>query len=457
MGKKSTENRRIVLDMLMELDDSNSSNNVKEHVLLSNVLNKYDYFDRQDKAFITFLFEGVLRNRIKLDYIISKYAKTKNGKIKPAIKNILRMGIFQILFMDSVPDSAACNEAVNLSIDRGLSGLKGFVNGVLRNIARNKENLEWPSKDSNLNEYLSVFYSMPKWIVDYLVKLYGQDVTTKMLIKMAEPASIIVRFNENLSIEDRKKWLDELNVNGNSPVQHEYLDYAYYISKTEAMDMVPGFLDGLFTVQDVSSQLAIHLAPIKPGDKVLDLCAAPGGKTMHAALKAGNDGHVDARDISEYKLVSIRENAERLNLTNVSVSQQDATILDESLIGKYDVVIADAPCSGLGVMGKKSDIRYNATKKGIEELSNIQRQILDNAVKYLKPGSLLLYLTCTVTKEENADNRQWLLDNYDLAPISFESSLPSALKGQGGEEGYLQLLPGVHNSDGFYISMYRKN
>lgn len=451
MGKKSTETRRIVLEMLMELQ---TDLNQKEHILLKNVLNKYDYLDRQDKAFITFLYEGVLRNRIKIDYVINQFAKTKNGKIKPLIKNILRMTVFQIMYMDSVPDSAACNEAVNMAVDRGMASLKGFVNGVSRNVARNKDNISWPDKDNNTNEYLSINYSMPLWIVEYLIKLYDFDKTVVMLEAMSKPADIMIRINEKLSKSELEKLLEELDKAGNSPVKHSYLDYAFTISKVDGMETVPGFMEGLLTVQDVSSQLAVDIAGIKGGDRILDLCSAPGGKTMHAALKTGKGGIVDARDLSEYKLDSIRENAERLNLNNVTVSQADASVFDDSLVNSYDVVIVDAPCSGLGVMGKKSDIRYNVSLKMIEELSLIQRKILSNAVKYVKPGGTLLFLTCTITKEENLDNYKWLSENEGVKPVSFEEMLPEGLKGQGGDKGYLQLLPGVHNCDGFFISKY---
>lgn len=448
MGKKSTENRRIVLDMLMELETDSKA---KEHILLSNVLNKYDYMDRQDKAFITYLFEGVVRNRIKLDYVIKSYAKTKNGKIKPVVLNVLRMTVFQILYMDSVPGSAACNEAVNLVIDRGLSGLKGFVNAVSRNIERNKDSIEWPDKTKEFEKYLSVYYSMPEWIVAYLLKLYGPEKTTVMFSKMTESAKVTIRVTDDASIETV---LNALKDNGHNPVKHQYLSDAFIISKLDGAGNLPGFDEGMFTIQDASSQLAVKLAGIKPGDKVLDLCSAPGGKAVYAAKLTGSTGYVDARDIADYKLDYIKDNADRLNLKNISVKQWDASEYDESIEHAFDVVIVDAPCSGMGVMGRKSDIKYNLSYNTVKELAALQKKILLNAVKYLKKGGTLMYLTCTVTKEENLDNRNWLLDNTELTPVSFEEMLPPELKNQGGSEGYLQLLPGIHQCDGFFISKY---
>lgn len=458
MSKKSTENRRIVLEMLMETDallkTDIKKDTVKEHVLLTNVLNKYDYLERQDKAFITYLFEGVVRNRIKLDYIIANYAKVK-GKMKPLVRNILRMGIFQIIYMDSVPDSAACNESVNLMIDRGLSGVKGFVNGVVRTVAREKENITWPSKDNKIY-YLSVFYSMPEWIVEYLISNYGEEKAELILKKTVQPAEVTIRLN---TLDDNKadEIINSITQNGNILKKHDYLNMAYKLSKIDSIEYIPAFAKGDFTIQDVSSQLAIYLLPIMEGDSILDLCSAPGGKAAYAALKTGENGHVDARDISEYKLDSILENAQRLSLNNITVGQWDATVLDETIIDKYDFVIVDAPCSGLGVMGKKSDIKYNVTFDSVKELSKLQKRIIDNAVKYVKKGGILVYSTCTLTKEENDENRKYILSKGEFSPFSFEDRLPDALKNQGGADGYLQLLQGVHDCDGFYISIYKRS
>lgn len=449
MGKKSSLTRDIALEVLMELEDENQ----KLHILVRGVLEKYGYMDRRDRAFMQYLIEGTVARRITLDYIIDMYAKTKNGKIKPIIRNILRLSIFQIMYMDSVPDSAACNEAVNLACDHGLAGLKGFVNGVLRTVAREKNNIKWPEKN-DVNMYYSAFYSMPPWIVKYLIGLYGEEQATRILKASLDRSPVCIRINEKLA--DKEAILRELKDAGSEPLVHPYISYVYTINNVEAVTGSNAFKEGKITIQDISSVMAIELAGIKEGDYVIDMCAAPGGKSVHAALKCGSSGHVEARELQENKLYLIEENARRMRQDNIEVICHDALSFDESAIDKADVVICDVPCSGLGVMGRKCDIRYNTSKKSIKELALLGQGILDNACRYVKPGGLLLYSTCTITKEENLMGREYIIGEKGFVPVSIEERLPDALKGSTGEQGYIQLLQGVHESDGFFISLYRR-
>lgn len=448
MGKaKVTTTRMMVLDILQEW----SQNPQKLNVLVKDVLDKYDYMDSRDKAFMKRLAEGCAEQKIKLDYVIDCYASTGTKKIKPIIRNILRIGVYQILFMDSVPDSAACNEAVNMACAKGLQGLKGFVNGVLRKIVREKDKIPWPDKRDTVSHY-SIRYSMPEWIVEYCLKEYGEDIMIKMFERMSAVPELTIRLNGTKTEEI----VSALEAGGHEPKQHPYLPYAYTIYHVEGMEQVPGFAEGKFTVQDISSQLAVELAGIGQGDYVMDVCAAPGGKSMHAAEKTGETGMVDARDVIASKIYLMQENAERLKIRNIKMKVQDACEEEESMYEKADVVIADLPCSGLGVMGRKGDIRYQASLDGIRELAALQRKILSVVSKYVKPGGILLYSTCTITKEENLENREWILENTGLLPVSIEEILPEALKGSTGTEGYLQLLPGVHESDGFFIAKFMK-
>lgn len=452
MEKKSTENRRIALEILMEASDES----VKLSNILKNSLDKIDYMDRQDKAFISRLVRGCIERRITLDYVVSLYAKTK--KIKPVIKNILRMAIYQILYMDSVKDFAACSEAVNLTKDRGLVGLSSFVNGVLRNIAREKENIKWPDKDKTPREYLSICYSMPLWIVEYVEKMYGMELAERMFDQMNQETDLTIRVSEDLpnsKIEDLIMFIERAGVVAR---RHQYSRYAYILENVAGVAELPGFNEGLFTVQDISSQMAIRIAGISEGDKVLDMCAAPGGKTMHASIFAGDKGSILARDISQDKIDLIEENARRLGRQNINTQIFDASRFDEESVEKYDVVICDAPCSGLGVMGRKPDIRYNVSQESVKVLAGLQRKILSNAVQYVKKGGTLLFSTCTITKEENFENRQYIIDELGMKPYGFadmvdfldEESIEQA------DRGELQLLPGVHDSDGFYISRFIK-
>ena len=238
--------------------------------------------------------------------------------------------------------------------------------------------------------------------------------------------------------------------------KHPYLPYAYTLSHLEGMHQVPGFSQGLIAVQDVSSMLAVEVAGITPGSLVLDVCAAPGGKTMLAAEKTGQEGMVIARDLSDMKVSFVEENAGRMCLDQVHVQVHDATILDENMIEKADVVIADLPCSGLGIIAKKRDIKYNVTPESLEELQVLQRQILDVVSRYVKPGGILIYSTCTINPMENEDNRAYILKELGFEAESLDAFLPDVLKSETTEKGYLQLIPSIHETDGFFISKYRK-
>lgn len=471
--RKATTTRTIVLEILMELLPDNEVSDdgevlagqsgvflPKENVLIRSVLDKYDYLEVRDKAFIKRLAEGCVEQKLKLDYVIRTYSGTPFRKIKPVILNILRMGIYQILLMDAIPDSAACNEAVNLAVDKGFRGLSGYVNGMLRTIAREKEHIPWPEK-SDREAYLSVMYSMPGWLVHMWMEHYGDEITEKMLAAFQEPSGLTVRCQENLTKEQCSRWEKEIRKQGCELNRHPYLPYAYTMKNVEGVTKLYGFSEGMFTVQDISSMLTVELAGIRKGDHVIDVCAAPGGKTMHVAQKTGNAGIVDAGDISEEKLALIRENADRLQPVMLQEGKLrlhlwDARNIEETLIGKADVVLADLPCSGLGVIGHKGDIRYRVTRQQIVELAELQREILKAVYQYLKPGGILMYSTCTICEEENEKNRAWILEHLPMEAVSLD--LPEGMKEncQTCREGYLQMLPGIHQSDGFFMAKFRR-
>ena len=454
MGKQGTESRKIVLDILSEY----KSGNGKFNEVLKSALDKADYMEKTDKAFISRLARGCVEKEYTLCYVISMYAHTGNKKIKPVIKLILEMAVYQILFMDGVKDYAACSEAVNLVKKRGLSGLTPFVNGVLRNIVREKENIVWPDKEKDRKQYLSVMYSFPEWLIDYFDEIYGRDECERILEGTEKKGNLTVRLNEKLPSDKQKEIIGRIEETGIEINEHPYSRYAFILDNIDSIGRVPGFAEGYITVQDITSQLAVAVAGIKEGDTVLDCCAAPGGKTMHAALLAGESGKVFSRDVSDYKLELIRENANRLGLNNIEYEIRDARETDEKLIGKCDVVICDAPCSGLGIIGRKPDIKYNVTPDTIRELALLQRQIIDTAVKYLKKGGIFIYSTCTVTREENLDNRQYIIDEKGLKPMPFISNLNEKLVSNSNkadlEAGFIRFLPGHDAADGFFISRY---
>ena len=423
--------RDIVLNILMDIETNKTFSNQA----ISKALSKNQFEDKRDRAFITRLAEGVMEQLITLDYTINQFSKTKVNKCKPFIRCILRMGVYQILYMESVPDSAACNESVKLAKAHGFGSLSGFVNGVLRNIARNKDNIPEPAGDKNATQYLSVKYSMPEWLVAKLKKDYPEEYI-KILEGCFWDRATAIRTNTTRITRDQLKATIEA---ADITVEYgSYSDKALLISDYDFIKRVPGYKQGYFTVQDESSMCAIRAAGIKPGAVVLDVCAAPGGKTTCAAEYLNGQGKIYSMDISEEKLELIEDNVSRLGLDNVHVSCHDATELIHDM--KADVVIADVPCSGLGIIGRKNDIKYRLEESQLAELVTLQRRILSTVKEYVKEQGTLLYSTCTINPDENQKNVGWFLENnkeYELLE----------------ERCFLQ---GIDTCDGFYYAVLKK-
>lgn len=465
--------RSIVLNMLIRINEDG----LLSHLVIRETFAKLaDYLPR-DRAFMKRLTEGTLENQIQIDYIIDLFAKTSVKQMKPLIRNLLRLSVYQIIFMNQVPDRAACDEAVKLAAQRGFSSLKGFVNGILRNIIRQKDALNLPKEADEPIKYLSVAFSMPEWLIEKWRKDYQYEklkailqglleirpVTLRLNRKVERKALSTIDFesadggdgdkNENFILEI-EEWRQAIKASGADIRPHPYLNYAYEISEMDSISDLPGFKEGFFAIQDLSSMLVCEAADIKPTDIIVDICAAPGGKALHAATKGRL---VLARDVSEAKCDLIRENAYRLNQTNIEISTYDASILDDSLIEKADVLLADLPCSGFGVIGRKPDIKYKASPESIDALCDLQRGILSVAWQYVKPGGVLIYSTCTMNRDENENMMEWFVENF---PFSYDP-LPDILRsleapGEKNETGILRLLPGIHKTDGFFICRLKR-
>lgn len=447
---KSVNVRELILGILLEVTERD----VYSHLIIRNVLDKYQYLDKQERAFLTRVSEGTIENIILLDYIINQFSKVKVNKMKPVIRNILRMSVYQLKFMDGVPDSAVCNEAVKLATKKGFHNLKGFVNGVLRNITRNLDQITYPSEENEKAEYLSIMYSMPKWIVDKWLKEYEYTQVKNIVEGFFNKNSITIRCNQSkVSPEELKLLLekDEIKV-----IASKYLNYAFEISGYNRINLIKAFQEGLFQVQDISSMLVIETAQVKENDYVIDVCAAPGGKSLHAADKLNGTGYVEARDLTEAKIALIEENIKRTGFQNIKVKQFDARVMDDSAKERADVVIADLPCSGLGVLGKKTDIKYKMTPQKQDDLVKLQREILQVVKDYVKPGGTLIYSTCTINKEENIDNVKWFTDNFEFELEDFTKQLSLPLQIESVRNGYIQLLPGLFDTDGFFVAKLRK-
>lgn len=427
--------RELAAGVLLEI----TRDGVYSHIALSGVLEKYQYLTKQERAFLTRVTEGTLEHMIELDYIINQYSSVKVNKLKPYIRCLLRNGVYELKYMDSVPASATCNEMVKLAKKKGFGRLSGFVNGVLRNVSRNLGTICYPDEEKEPLKSLSVRYSMPEWIVEQWMDAYGADRTKQLLEVCQQEAGLSIRTNlTKVTPEELKQRLREEGV---TVREDKELPYAFYIEGVDYLNSLQSFRDGLFYVQDISSMRVAEAAEPKAGDHVIDVCAAPGGKSIHIAELLNGTGLVEARDLTEYKVSLIEQNKERCGNTNLKAVQHDARVLDGAAVKAADIVIADLPCSGLGVIRRKKDIRYRMTPEQQKELAELQREILSVVQQYPKDGGILIYSTCTISRPENEENVAWFLSAYPQYTL----------------ESMEQLLPTEGACDGFFIARLRKN
>lgn len=428
--------REIVLDCIMEILEKKQYS----HYVMKQVLDKYGYLDKQERSFIKRVTEGTVERCLEMDYIIDSFSKVPVKKMKPLIRSLMRMSVYQLLYMDSIPDSAVCNEAVKLANKRGFSSLKGFVNGVLRNIARNKEKIKYPDREKEPVSYLSVVYSMPEWIVEMWLSRFGGEKTEQILKGLLSGRPVTIRLEEGLSSKEKEELLQKITCEGIETEQVQGLPYAYRLKNLDRVETIPGFAEGLVMIQDAGSMEIIELADIKEDQYIIDVCGAPGGKALHAAGKMKNTGFVTVRDISQRKVELMEDNIARSGYGNIKAEVFDATVLDEENVEKADVVIADLPCSGLGVIGRKGDIKYRITKEDVTNIAALQQKILSVVWQYVKPGGKLIYSTCTLTEEENEKNTAWFLEQFPFH-----------------KEKEKTLIPGIQETDGFYMAVLRRD
>ncbi len=442
MTKKSIDTREIVFDGLMAVLEKGQYS----HIIMGQILNKYSYLEKQERAFITRLMSGVLENVFLLDDIIDSHSKTKTIKMKPVIRMILRMAVYQIYFMDGVKNFAAINEAVNLAKKRGFKTLSGFVNGVLRSVERSFVDYKIPDK-------LSLKYSIPEWLVDVWTSAYGIEKTEEIIKGFSKGDGVVVRMNLSKS-KSREEILKSLNEEGVVYNEVAQLPEAIILTGFDALSDITMFREGYIIVQDISSMLVANAAVPQKDNNVLDVCAAPGGKSLHIADMLNGSGHVEARDKTDYKAELIRDNLFRTGFDNMSVQVWDATEPDESLIEKEDIVIADLPCSGLGVLGKKPDIRYRVKREDLESLASLQREILSVVWQYVKKGGYLIYSTCTINREENENNVKWFTSQFPFELEEFDADMPCVSE-EERKSGMVQIFPS-ENTDGFFIARLKR-
>lgn len=434
------DNREIVLEALLLHDKGEYADKI-----IKSILDKYSYLERFERGFINRVFLGTVERRLSLDFILNHYSTVKVNKQKPVIRAILRMSTYQILFMDQIPDSAAINEAVKLAKKKKFNGLTGFVNAVLRQVSRNKDNIDslYDELKGDEVKLFSAKYSCPEWLCRHYISELGQKTAEQILINSLIDRKICAR--TNLSLISTDALIDKLNKEGAVCERIDGFD-AFYVTVSEGLSYLESFNEGLFCIQDLSSQRIVNdevKARLKDAELVIDVCAAPGGKTCHIADMAKqikSKAKIISRDLTDIKVEKIEENVDRCGFDNVSTCVWDALTEDESLIEKADIVIADVPCSGLGVIGRKVDIKYRVQPEDLFSLSMLQRDIISVVSKYVKSGGMLIFSTCTVNKLENSENAKWI-----------EESLPFSLV---SEEKLINDNP---EYDGFYIARFLKN
>ncbi len=446
--------RELVLEVLLAV----TRDHAYSHLVIREMLEKYQYLSKQERSFLKRVCEGTLEQMIWIDYVINQFSSVKVNKIKPIIRCILRSSVYELQFMDAIPASATCNEAVKLAQKRGFRNLKGFVNGVLRGISRNLDEISLPDRVQEPVRYLSVKYSMPEWILQ-LWQTYPLEQVEEILQAFLMEAPTAVRVNPLKTTKEELR--QELMAEHIKVREDEEIPGALYLEGYDFLRKIPSFREGKFYVQDTSSMQVAICAEPKPGDYILDVCAAPGGKSIHLAellweaenREAKNEkaekqdfvhssacGMVEARDLTAQKVSLIQENIDRCGLSNICAVQADARILDEEKVGKADIVIADLPCSGLGVLGRKADIKYRVTFEECCKLRDLQRQILHTVQQYVKPQGILLYSTCTINPLENEENVSWFLREH----ADFHLELQR------------QIWPGKGKNDGFFLAKMRK-
>jgi len=441
--------RELAIFILIKTDMGSYSN-----LLLNQYLT--DDISQKDKALITQLVNGVIQNKLLLDYIISQFSKIKLSKLAPFVKNAIRLGIYQTFFLDKVPDFAAVNESVDLVKKYEGQKAANFTNAVIRNALRKKDLINFPDKSKDISRYLSIYYSFPPWMINRWLKYFGEDFTERLCKAFNEPPPLCIRVNTLLT--NRETLLQQLKAEGVFAVPGKLTEEAIYILKSPPIHQLRSFKDGLFAVQDESSIIASLVVGPRANEQVLDVAAAPGGKTTHMAALMQNQGEIISWDIHPHRVKLIENNANRLKATIIKAQIKDAKVLDVAIVNSFDKVLIDAPCSGLGVIRRKPDIKWSKKLDDIELLRKEQEQILFVCSKYVKPGGVLVYSTCSIDPEENqkvvekflAENKEFTYDDIrPFVPKKLQESLKSPC-------GQITLFPHIHDTDGFFIARLKK-
>ena len=438
MGKQQTA-RSVALDALLACENQGawSDGYLKKAIREAGL-------DSRDAGLCTRLCCGVLQNEMLLDALLDRFAKPPVARMEPAVRGCLRLGLYQILFLDRVPDSAAVNESVSLARGRCRNPrAAGLVNAILRNLLRERESLAMP-------EDLPTRYSHPAWLVEEFSKALGGEGVEELLA--ADNGEVPTAAQVNTLRITPQALLERLESEGVEAQPHPWLEGCLLLSGTGNLEALPSFQEGLFYIQDPAARLAVLASGVRAGDRVLDACAAPGGKSFAAAIQMAGEGSITSCDIHPKKVELIRSGAARLGISTLEAMVQDGKQCKAEWLNSFDAVLTDVPCSGLGIIRKKPDIRYKDPEP-LLGLSRIQSEILNNCAQYVRPQGTLLYATCTVLERENSAVVADFLDkqkDFTLEPFTLPGPIGTV------ESGMLTLWPHIHGTDGFFFAKLRR-
>ncbi|NEW05463.1 16S rRNA (cytosine(967)-C(5))-methyltransferase RsmB [Paenibacillus sp. SYP-B3998] len=442
--------RDAALDVLIRVEEDQSYSNL----LLNQTLQKHA-LERADVGLATELVYGTIGRKNTIDFFLERFVSKGLGKLEPWVRCLLRLSFYQMHYLDRIPDHAVVSEAVNIAKRRGHQGISGMVNGVLRAIIRSKAELTLPDAFGDVKR-IAFGHSHPEWLVRRWIRQLGPELTEQICAANNVPPHVSIRANTRRGT--RLQLLEQLQASGFSAEASELAQAGILVHGAGNMALVPGFQQGDFSIQDESSMLVAEALDPRPGMKVLDCCAAPGGKTAHIAEKMGDVGTIWACDLHEHKQKLIADQAERLGLSSIQTLVMDAVKLTEHFAAEsFDRILLDAPCSGLGVIRRKPDLKWAKQEDEIEEISKLQAAILGNVHRLLKPGGVLVYSTCTIEHAENEGMiERFLADHNEFELTALPEEAFASIDPQMAASGMVQILPQHFHSDGFFIARLRK-
>lgn len=442
--------REVALDVLTGVEQEGAYSNLELNRRLQQA-----GLSASDVGLTTELVYGTVARRNTLDYFLNKFVQKGTAKLQPWVRSLLRMSVYQLVYLDRVPDHAVVSEAVTIAKRRGHQGISGMVNGVLRSMLRESDKLRIPDGLS-AEERISLEHSHPQWLVKRWIKQYGTDTAETICKANNEPPAVSVRVNTTMTSRDQL--LDEMIAKGIDAVPSAVSPYGIVVRSGGNMALTSWYTDGLLSVQDESSMLVAEAVAPEPGMAVLDCCAAPGGKTAHMAELMKDRGRIVANDLHAHKHQLIREQANRLGLDAVETVTGDALDLKERYApASFDRILLDAPCSGFGVIRRKPDLRWSKTVQDVRDITQLQHELLDSVAGLLKPGGILVYSTCTIEPDENEGQLARFLSEHPEYELAKDHSFPAVSHEMDGiQKGSVQLLPQHFHSDGFYIARLRR-